>query len=616
MSRLPSSRAYIESSRNGIRAATDKSSSGESSLFEEGERRSSEGKQAGTGSTQHLGKEDAPEDGPADAPELARKKEPNKKRRKAGVKGPPNKRYKDLLQDEVRNARDPKGRNAELLPPSQIGGSFWTSAEKETFFLALVLRGTDNLAAISKAIGTKSEPEVRRYLLLLHRDGAGGLPSNYMSTAFKPADIPAAYEIQNQCETALNSAADALADYVYQHEMDLERQTFGNYWLIDKDTAADIKENLPQTILVPAVEEPGQDFPNGSNHERDVKGEIAGNGGPAGKTGSADRSQHHNDDSMLSVPSAALLRPEMFCQLSCSLFMNNGTELSNNWHSVGLSDSASSCPALFRSAFEDIHSIVIDRTRTIVQASIFQARTRLRARDESRPALVVIEDDVKIATALLGLDNDWKKYWVTAARRSGVNVYSEAKRYLDGRPGTKNGVKLTYDEVEAELSVGPPLQPEFLAEFGSHCARETIEGSSRPQPRARQSHSESSSSDDIPGSHCNKKSKNEDASVSDSNVDAEKSRNERESSTSHDSEEDEDTYFESLDQRASLIEERRLLELLGHETLPPEIDEDQGSPLSKPLRTDHDAKRYWQERTTYEAEWEQYWRYLENDASP
>ncbi|KAK3709379.1 hypothetical protein LTR37_010940 [Vermiconidia calcicola] len=616
MSPLPSSRAYIESSRNGIRAATDESSSGESSVSEEGERRSSEGKQAETGSTQHLRKEDAPEDGPADAPEDAQKEEPNKKRRKAGVKGPPNKRYKGLLQDEVQNARDPKGRNAELLPPSQTGGSLWTSAEKETFFSALVLRGTDNLAGISNAIGTKSEAEVRRYLLLLRSDEAGGVQSKYMSTAFNLADIPAAYEIQNHCETALDSAADALADYVYQHEMDLERQTFGDHWLIDKDTAADIEENLPQTVLVSAIEDPGQDSPNGSNHEKDAQGEIVGNEGPAGKTGVVDRSQHQDDHTMPSVPSAELLSPEIFCQLSCSVFMNNGTELSNNWHNVGSSDGASSTPAMFRSAFDDFHTVVIDITRSIVQASIFQAMTRLRAREESRPALLVTEEDVKIATELLGLDTDWKKYWATAARRSGVDVYSESRRFQDGRPGTKNGVKLTYEEVEAELRVGSPLQSIPSTQFGSHGARERIEGNLRPQPRGRQSHSEGSSSGGISEPRSNKESKNEDDSVLDSSFDAEKSRNERETSTPHGSEEDEDTYLDALDLRASLIEERRLLGLLGHETLPPEIDEDQDTPPSKPLGRNPGPNRYWQKRTTYEAEWEQHRRYQENDANP
>ncbi|KAF2772180.1 hypothetical protein EJ03DRAFT_267457, partial [Teratosphaeria nubilosa] len=64
-------------------------------------------------------------------------------------------------------------------------------------------------------------------------------------------------------------------------------------------------------------------------------------------------------------------------------------------------------PAIFRSAFEDFYNIAVSLTRRLVQATIFQTMTRLRASDGSRmawtPEPLVREKDVKTAVDILGM---------------------------------------------------------------------------------------------------------------------------------------------------------------------------------------------------------------------
>ncbi|KAK0341524.1 hypothetical protein LTR59_018250 [Friedmanniomyces endolithicus] len=128
--------------------------------------------------------------------------------------------------------------------------------------------------------------------------------------------------------------------------------------------------------------------------------------------------------------------------------MNAKPESGNDWRDLVVEGDGSSSPAIFRTAFDDFYNLAVSLTRRLVQTTLFQATSRLRASDASRRnhqlTAEVREVDVRTAVELLSLRTEWRTYWAEVPRRCG---------YLDGRPGTKNGVKLTHEEVEIELRV-------------------------------------------------------------------------------------------------------------------------------------------------------------------
>src|ERR1700739_3564239 len=52
------------------------------------------------------------------------------------------------------------------LLPNYVGASLWTAVEKERFFNALARCGKDDIHKIAGYVGTKTEVEVRAYMLL------------------------------------------------------------------------------------------------------------------------------------------------------------------------------------------------------------------------------------------------------------------------------------------------------------------------------------------------------------------------------------------------------------------------------------------------------------------
>ena len=76
--------------------------------------------------------------------------------------------YRDLLNSSILEVLEPiENSGSDALPPSQIGTSFWTSKEKDRLFAAIQSHGPGNLQALALAVNTKSEPEIKSYILLL-----------------------------------------------------------------------------------------------------------------------------------------------------------------------------------------------------------------------------------------------------------------------------------------------------------------------------------------------------------------------------------------------------------------------------------------------------------------
>ncbi|CAK1361094.1 hypothetical protein CB0940_03497 [Cercospora beticola] len=341
--------------------------------------------------------------------------------------------YRDLLNDMIADARGRETNSEFALTGSQIEASFWSAREKNALFRALERHGSGDLPRLARSVHTKSQFEIQLYTSLLRE----GLAVQHKADPRKTAilgDISAAAEISIDCETALENAADTLSSRVEKHEQTAEHEKYNENWLVDAEAAEQEEQNYEQAIADAA--ETNNDVSN---------------------TDAADS---------ISSDQAFLLRQAAFLQLSRNLFMNNGEQEDLSWHHVNLVTDVADEPAIFRRALGDLQAIAISLTRRLVQVSIFQAMTRLRAHDSTRtewtPLPAVRETDVRTAIEVLGLRPNWRQYWAFIPRRSRVIVYSDSKKYNDGRPGTKAGHALTYDEVEAELGdKGKIVQPDI-----------------------------------------------------------------------------------------------------------------------------------------------------------
>ncbi|KAK5675011.1 hypothetical protein LTS10_012423 [Elasticomyces elasticus] len=492
--------------------------------------------------------------------------------------------YHELLNQAISHAAGRPTEAIDVLPPSQIGASYWSSTEKEAFFGALERYDPGNLRELSRAVGTKSKTEIHVYLRLL-QDGVRevGLTSQ-TKDKFNYANIPAAFEVPKTCEAALNNAAADLARKVEKLDARQEEARHGEGWLINEDLAASIEEQLQST------EENGE--------------ETAADG---------ERSSGEQEEAPIPLfTSAQLLCPEAFLQLSRNVFMNAPPESGDNWRDLLGEGSGLSGPAIFHTAFDDLHNLAVSFTRRLVQTTLFQAQSRLRASDASRtnwaPVAEVKPFDVSTAAEMLNLRTDWWGYWAKVPRRCGLEVFTDIKKYADGRSRTKNGVKLAYDEVETEMGLrqelysteddggrAQPMEKEELAEhdFDSDDFTDiSVEGSEAASPH---------SASDVDGGEYTNDSESE-GSVKEEPLPPRKRRRAL-SPTAFAKLEDE--YLEALDVRAGAQETARLWKMLGRDRGEPDLGEPPQPPSMPREQQDDDGLRVnWRAKVNFESLWE------------
>jgi RNA polymerase I-specific transcription initiation factor RRN5 len=324
--------------------------------------------------------------------------------------------------------------NHDRLEPSQIGASFWTTQEKHRFFAALQSCGPGDLLRLATAVGTKSEPEIKAYILLLQQ-GARELQAK-SRLELASADLPAAVEIGVECLQAEEAAAGALEAKARAVEEEKERVRWSNeQWLIDEDVAAALDAQYEDAV----------EHDDAAEHDDHVDGDA--NADPAAR--------NSNESDNTPPTSLELLRASSLLQLSRSVFMNS-KDLASNWHTLTENDPEGRLsPSIRRTALEDFHNLVVSLTRRLMQVSIFQALSRLRASSDPRVQPNVHVFDVVAARETMGLKTGGPEYWASAVKRCGVEVYADAKRYRaeGGRKGTKVGYKLSEDELRVQLGI-------------------------------------------------------------------------------------------------------------------------------------------------------------------
>jgi len=355
--------------------------------------------------------------------------------------------YRDHLNStilEITGSENGDAANHAHLEPSQMGASFWTPQEKQRLFTALQSYGPGDLLRLATAVGTKSEPEIKAYILLLQQ-GARELQAK-SRLDLGSADLPAAAEIGLECLEAEEAAAGALEAKARAVEEGREKVKWGEeHWLIDEDVAAALDAQYED-----AAEQEGDGHADSAAGEHDTVENNA----------SSEPIDRNSDESETSPPtSLELLKASTLLQLSRTLFMNS-TDPSSNWHTLAEAETnpASALalqPSIRRTALDDFHNLVVSLTRRLMQVSIFQALSRLRASSDPRVQPNVHGFDVVAARETIGLRAGGPEYWVRAVERCGVEVYADARKYRaeDGRKGTKIGYRLSEDELKGEFGI-------------------------------------------------------------------------------------------------------------------------------------------------------------------
>ncbi|KAI4174074.1 MAG: hypothetical protein LQ346_008293 [Caloplaca aetnensis] len=363
-------------------------------------------------------------------------------------------KYHGLLNDTINDLQlDPLWLGRSDLYPGQVGISRWSSLEKELLFRGLLRYGRDDLPAMTRLIGTKSDLEVHVYLQLLQEANARLQKYGNRSSSIGVFDVLAAAEISEHCCAALEQAADSLASMQLRFEESQERRAHFGLWKLDQNAAEWVNHRMFE-----------------------------------GKDGAA---EVHRE-----LPAAKILNLGSFLQLSAGLFMNSN-EPAGNYCSFA---SKSEKPSVFHTAFSDLYSITLSLTKRIIQSSLFFAVSRLRATCSSSYShkRTVKRADVLAALKVLGMKENAASFWAELPRRCKLDVYNHTGRKDCGRA-------MRYDEVERILGrtftidvVLPRSSPTvdsdaesteaFVSDVGSNPpSSSSTEGTETPSLRANQS---------------------------------------------------------------------------------------------------------------------------------
>lgn len=316
--------------------------------------------------------------------------------------------YRELLNADIGDIISGEiGSDQHSLPGSQIGSSIWSTVEKGTLFSALDRLGRDDVAGIAKRIATKSELEVQDYIQLLE----SGMKQrrNYRSHAeelLSTLDFPAAVEISPECCALLERAGDSIAVRQDLDEERVEKNKWGDLWLINSDVCRQIDQSRKE---------------EGGEEEME---EI--------------------------LPAANLFNIKKWIELSQRVFMNaKPSQPEDSWY--GLAESGET-PAIRATAIEDFHSLAVSITQRLISTTLFCTMSRLRARGSNKVKhSEVSKEDVEAAVNILRLKKNSQQFWIKCARRCNLEVINDEED-ADASDDDGHDQIMTYQEVEQALT--------------------------------------------------------------------------------------------------------------------------------------------------------------------
>ncbi|KAF2122286.1 hypothetical protein BDV96DRAFT_483407 [Lophiotrema nucula] len=350
---------------------------------------------------------------------------------KRDFRGLYNDRYRELLNEEISSAAArfksvPSFADSKFLPPKeQIGASIWSLDEKSVFFAALEKLGRGDVSGIAKAIKSKSIPEVQELLLILH-DAALAQKDSKLTARV----CSAALEISDLCTERLELAGDALAWLQERFEANEEEERFGQYWLLTPKIADEVEAAVVSVTAVSSSSTPALVLDDEDQLSRTQPDDVS------------------KPEILQHIPEGELLKTLTFLALSKRFFMNTSPTLNFPYpHWSTLASPFASEPSMYRTALKDFHTLAVSLTRRLVQTSLIQATSRIRAQDwrtKNAVTPLVKPRDVFTAIDILGLPRTRSKRWNSVARRCGIRVY-------DGEGKSRR--ELDWNEVEEALSL-------------------------------------------------------------------------------------------------------------------------------------------------------------------
>lgn len=382
--------------------------------------------------------------------------------------------YRDFYNEQIEELIRPFQSITHALPASEIGVVVWTPLEKEILLQKVSALGKDNIKEISTAIKTKSETEVRQYLTLLDEGTTEGNVTKALPV-FSASDVSAAFEVTKQSEDLLEEYADGLARYQTRSDQKREKKRHGDYWLLTEEVAQEIEEQVKardESYLKSRLHDENEyedgdegedDDTDGAKSDQEATNADSETNQEVGQPGAEDEpdslrtvaleSQEPDQRSPglleeIMVPAAELLDLPMWLRLS-KLFMYQPPELGDSWDTF---TSDHQTPSMYHTAFQDFHNLTVSLTRRVVQATIFQTMTRLRARDKDRPSAAITANDVRAASEILDLKPDTRRFWGSMPRKHGLRVYERGSKFSKGQ--SRAGVELDIEEAEERLGVG------------------------------------------------------------------------------------------------------------------------------------------------------------------
>jgi RNA polymerase I-specific transcription initiation factor RRN5 len=166
----------------------------------------------------------------------------------------------------------------------------------------------------------------------------------------------------------------------------------------------------------------------------------------------------------------------MMLTLSKHLFMNRSDSFPSPWpHWSHYTSELATEPSLYRTAFNDFHSLVVSLTKRLVQTSLMQTTSRLRAqrsRNKKGRLPMVRPRDVYTAIDALGMKRNGSERWRGVPRRCGLRVIT-SKLTPQGKHA-KEMREVPWDEVERAMSPTAGTEVETSTEpegFKSRAAR-------------------------------------------------------------------------------------------------------------------------------------------------
>ncbi|KAI1876778.1 uncharacterized protein JN550_000850 [Neoarthrinium moseri] len=305
-----------------------------------------------------------------------------------------------LNQDIADAAANLVGEDVSHLNPSQIGAVRWSDIEKEAFFSALGRLGRDDLPGIAARIGTKSQLEVRQYIMLLsQRERTRRDDTELRRKTLRPADLPAAAELSHDCCAALDEAADDLSLRQENYETSAEEKRWGDHWLITQQTLKELEA-----------------------------------------------AQNHAE-----MPFLDLFVARNWLRLSDRIFLNSKIP-DFNWRYV-----SEEAPAIRATALSDFHALVVSVTKRLVASTLFMAGMRIKAKREYMPTTrnLVRATDVEAAAASLSIKTSSREFWARAAGRLRIDIVQDktdpSEEASDEGHSDDEEAVMSYREVEAAL---------------------------------------------------------------------------------------------------------------------------------------------------------------------